>query len=203
MSDNRQRRYEKLWDLQGKALENAPKWARFRSNMLEAFPAPFRSASDPLATTVADAVQMMGDLRPAPDGPAYLGTNSALAYDFSTVKQAAIPAKMGDAHDVIRQVVALFEGAPHWGHPLTMCNVIPQPNTVAIIASMLSQVYSPNILEGEYAWNTHRAELETAGMLARANHDRTHKHANPFDPPCRLMYGKVFTVEAAHLEQVL
>jgi len=46
--------------------------------------------------------------------------------------------------------------------------VIPQPNTVAIVAAMLAQVYSLNILEGEYAWNVHRAELETASMLAGA-----------------------------------
>jgi hypothetical protein len=62
----------------------------------------------------------------------------------------------------------MFEGAPNWGHPLTMCNVVPQANTVAIIAGMLAQVYSLNILEGETAWNVHRAELETAGMLADA-----------------------------------
>jgi glutamate/tyrosine decarboxylase-like PLP-dependent enzyme len=59
----------------------------------------------------------------------------------------------------------MFEGLPNWGDPLTMCNVIPQSNTAAIVASMLSQVFSANILEGEYAWNVHRAELETAGML--------------------------------------
>lgn len=55
--------------------------------------------------------------------------------------------------------------APNWGSPLTMCNVSPQGNTAAIIASMLSQVFAANTLEGEYAWNVHRAELETAGMM--------------------------------------
>jgi glutamate/tyrosine decarboxylase-like PLP-dependent enzyme len=72
---------------------------------------------------------------------------------------------MGDLDTVLDDVVKLFDGAPNWGNPLTMCNVIPQSNTAAIIASMLSQVFSANILEGEYAQNVHRAELETAGML--------------------------------------
>ena len=140
--------------------------------MLAAFPSPYRSADDPLSAAVTEAMRLMEDLRPEPNGPAYLGKDPALTIDFSTVKQASISAKMGDPQEIIRQVVALFEGFPNWGHPLTMCNVVPQPNTVAIIAAMLSQVYSPNLLEGEYSWNVHRAELETAGMLARAFHCR-------------------------------
>ena len=31
---------------------------------------------------------------------------------------------------------------------------------------MISQVFAPNILEGEYSYNVHKAELETAGMVA-------------------------------------
>ncbi len=55
---------------------------------------------------------------------------------------------------------------PIGGHPLTLCNVNPQGNTAAIIAAVLSQLFAPNILEGEYAWNIHQAELESGGMLA-------------------------------------
>jgi L-2,4-diaminobutyrate decarboxylase len=136
--------------------------------MLAAFPSPFRSANDALASSVAQAVRWIDDLRPEPGGPAYLGKDSSLQIDFDKVKAVRIPQRMADASDVIRQVVGLYEGCPNWGHPLTMCNVIPQPNTVAIIAAMLAQIYSINILEGEYAWNVHRAELETASMLASA-----------------------------------
>ena len=31
---------------------------------------------------------------------------------------------------------------------------------------MLPLIFAPNIIEGEYAWNVHKAELESAGMLA-------------------------------------
>lgn len=47
-----------------------------------------------------------------------------------------------------------------------MSNVWPQPNNASIIASMLPLIFAPNIIEGEYAWNVHKAELESAGMLA-------------------------------------
>ena len=158
--------YERNWDDAGRAALGAPRWAQHRSNMLSAFPSPHRAAGDPLAIAIADAVRHIDDLRPEALGPAYLGTNPALTIDFDAVRRATMLPDMTDAADVVREVVRLFEGAPHWGHPLTMCNVIPQPNTVAIIAAMLAQVYSLNILEGEYAWNVHRAELETGAMLA-------------------------------------
>ncbi len=160
--------FEKHFDDQGKVLSAAPRWARYRADMLAAFPSPTRGGSDSLATAIANAVRQIDDLRPEPLGPAYLGKDPRLHIDYDSVRNARIPAHMADPDDVIRQVVGLFEGAPNWGHPLTMCNVVPQANTVAIIAGMLAQVYSLNILEGETAWNVHRAELETAGMLADA-----------------------------------
>lgn len=55
---------------------------------------------------------------------------------------------------------------PNWGHPLTMSNVNPQGNTAAIVAAILTKIFAPNILEGEDAWNTHQAELESGGILA-------------------------------------
>jgi glutamate/tyrosine decarboxylase-like PLP-dependent enzyme len=159
---------ERHWDDAGRASDEAPRWARYRADMLSAFPSPCRSASDPLALAIAEAVQLVDSLRPEPLGPAYLGGNAALAIDFDQVKSARIAPEMASPTDVVRDVVRLFEGGPNWGHPLTMCNVVPQPNTVSILAAMLAQVYSLNILEGEYAWNVHRAELETAAMLADA-----------------------------------
>ncbi len=80
-----------------------------------------------------------------------------MAYKFPDVKNVAIPDKMGDLDKVLDDVVNLFEGAVNRGNPLTICNVIPQPNTAAVIASMLSQVFPANILEGEYAQNVHGA----------------------------------------------
>jgi L-2,4-diaminobutyrate decarboxylase len=147
------------------AHAHAPKWAKYHTDMVSEFPSPFRGTNDPLARQIEKFVGRLDKLRPEKDGPAFLGKSGDLAYAYPEVKNVAIPQKMGDLEAVLDDVVELFEGAPNWGNPLTMCNVIPQSNTAAIIASMLSQVFSANILEGEYAQNVHKAELETAGML--------------------------------------
>ena len=142
-----------------------PKWAKYHGKMSSEFPSPFRGTSDPLAHQIEKFVERLDKLRPEEGGPAFLGKSGGLAYKYPEVKNVAIPQKMGDLDTVLDDVVNLFEGAVNWGNPLTMCNVIPQPNTAAVIASMLSQVFPANILEGEYAQNVHIAELETAGML--------------------------------------
>jgi len=157
--------YEKHWHKDGKAHGAAPKWAKYHTDMASEFPLPYRGGADPLAHQVKKFVEKLDLLRPEKDGPAFLGKSGALTYTYPDVKNVKINQKMGDLDAVLDDVVELFDGAPNWGSPLTMCNVIPQANTAAIIASMLSQVFSVNILEGEYAQNVHRAELETAGML--------------------------------------
>jgi glutamate/tyrosine decarboxylase-like PLP-dependent enzyme len=146
-------------------LSPQPKWAKYHGKMSGEFPSPFRGTDDPLAHQIEKFVERLDKLRPEKGGPAYLGKSGALAYKYPDVKNVSIPQEMGDIDAVLDDVVNLFEGAVNWGNPLTMCNVIPQPNTAAVIASMLSQVFPANILEGEYAQNVHIAELETAGML--------------------------------------
>ena len=142
-----------------------PKWAAYHAKMASEFPSPFRGTPDPLAQQIEKFVDKIDQLRPEKGGPAYLGKSGALKYTYPDVKNVRIGQQMGNLDSVLDDVVGLFEGAANWGNPLTMCNVIPQPNTAAVIASMLSQVFSANILEGEYAQNVHMAELETAGML--------------------------------------
>lgn len=158
--------FEDHWKADGSAHASAPKWAKFRTDMAGEFPLPYRGGKDPLAAQIGKFVEKLDLLRPEKDGPAYLGDDAALAYSYPEVKNVSINQAMGDLDGVLDEVVDLFQGAPNWGSPLTMCNVIPQANTAAIIASMLSQVFSMNILEGEYAQNVHKAELETGGMLA-------------------------------------
>ncbi len=157
--------YEGHWKADGTAHGHAPKWAKYRTDMASEFPSPFRGAKDALALQIEKFVEKIDKLRPEKDGPAYLGDSGAIGYAYPDVKNVKISQEMGDLDTVLDDVVKLFDGAPNWGSPLTMCNVIPQANTAAIVASMLSQVFSANILEGEYAWNVHRAELETAGMM--------------------------------------
>lgn len=157
--------YERHWNADGTAQGQAPKWAKYRAEMASEFPSPFRGAKDHLAQQIGKFVAQLDRLRPEKGGPAYLGDSGALAYSYPEVKNVEISQERGDLDAVLDDVVKLFQGAPNWGNPLTMCNVSPQGNTAAIIASMLSQVFAANTLEGEYAWNVHRAELETAGMM--------------------------------------
>jgi len=151
--------------VEGTAPSPAPTWARYRNKMISEFPSPFRSAKDPLALHIQKFVEKLDQLRPDKDGNAFLGDSGELTYTYPDVKKIEIHQRMGDLDTVLNEVVNLFNGAPNWGSPLTMCNVNPQSNIAAIIASILSQVFAPNLLEGEYAWNVHRAELETAGMM--------------------------------------
>ncbi|WP_298348519.1 pyridoxal-dependent decarboxylase [Runella sp.] len=145
----------------------APQWAKFRLDMLRSFPSPYKNERDSLADGIEDAIRQLDQLKPEKNGgPAYLGTNPALTIDFEDIKDSYLSPKMNTSTEVIRQVIKLFEGLPNWGHPLTMCNVNPQGNTAAIVAAVLSEIFAPNILEGEYAWNTHQAELESGGILA-------------------------------------
>ena len=153
------------WIPDGQARINAPKWAKYRSQMASEFPSPYRGVEDPLAREIGKFVEKLDQLRPEEGGPAYLGDDGTLAYTYPWVKNVKINQEMGNLDLVLEDVVKLFQGAPNWASPLTMCNVNPQANTAALIASMMAQVFAANILEGEYAWNVHRAELETAGML--------------------------------------
>ena len=159
--------YEGHWKSDGVVHEKAPKWAKYHAVMVSEFPSPFRGGKkDALALQIEKFVKRLDLLRPEKGGPAYLGDKPALAYAYPGVKNIAVNQKMGDLDDVIDDVVELYQGAPNFGSPLAMFNVTPQANTAAIIASMLSQVFSTNILEGETSWNVARAELESAGMLA-------------------------------------
>ena len=147
--------------------EIAPPWAKFRSEMLGSFPSPYRGGKDSLAEGINDAIRELEKLKPVKaGGAAFLGSDPALTIDFENVKNSSLEPKMKTSGDVIKQVIKLFEGLPNWGHPLTMCNVSPQGNTAAIVAAILTEIFAPNILEGEYAWNIHQAELESAGILA-------------------------------------
>jgi glutamate/tyrosine decarboxylase-like PLP-dependent enzyme len=159
------RDFHGYWRAEGGASKEAPRWAKYRIQMMGEFPAPTRSARDPLAREIGSFVEKLDRLRPAAQGPAFLGDSGELAYTYPGVKDVKIRQEMGDLDTVLDEVVQLFHGAPNWGSPLTMCNVNPNANLAALMASMMAQVFAANILEGEYAWNVHRAELETAGMM--------------------------------------
>lgn len=155
-----------IWDADGKILGNAPQWAKYRKQLDTEFPTPFKGGTDTLADAMKKAVEMIDSLRPEPGGRAFLGDSSKLDYTFPAVKDAKIPQKAESLDKVMADCVSLFNGMPDVSSPLTMSNVWPQPNNASIIASMLPLIFAPNIIEGEYAWNVHKAELESGGMLA-------------------------------------
>ena len=155
-----------IWNEAGEILGNAPRWATYRKQLNSEFPAPFKNQKDTLPAAMKKAVEMIDALRPTADGPAYLGKSSKLDYTYPEVKDARIPEKAESLDKVMADCVGLFNGMPDVSSPLTMSNVWPQPNNASIIASMLPLIFAPNIIEGEYAWNVHKAELESGGMLA-------------------------------------
>ena len=156
---------ESSWS-NGQVTESAPKWAKYRQVMTGDFPSPFRGADDPLSQAIQKAIEKIDNLRPEKGGPAYLGSSSKLTYDYPNVKAASMKAEPQDLDSVMDETIDLFQGMPNVASPLTMANVWPQPNTASIIASIFPLIFMPNIIEGEYAWNVHKAELESAGMIA-------------------------------------
>ena len=158
--------YEHHWKHDGAVHPHAPKWAKYRTDMASEFPLPYRGGKDPLAEQIGKFVAKLDMLRPEKGGPAYLGDSGDLTWTYPEVKDVKIKQDMGKLDGVLDEVVDMFQGLGNWGSPLTMCNVLPQANTAAIMASMMAQVFAPSLIEGEYSWNVQRAELETAGMMA-------------------------------------
>lgn len=157
---------DNIWH-SGKDEPQGARWKKFRKLMTAEFPSPYRDENDPLAKNIAKAIKLIDDLKQEPDGPAYLGKSSKLNYIYPDVKNTVIGQESMPLDKVIEEAVKLFEGMPNVNSPLTMSNVWPQPNTASIIASILPLLFTPNIIEGEYAWNVHKAELESGGMLSK------------------------------------
>jgi len=161
--------FEALWKPDGSVHDHAPAWAKRRADMRRAFPSPYRDAPpDPLAEELSVAIQQLDQLKPQKPGPGYLGTRTwtdGPPYEEAT--KATLHPQMESVSKVVEQSIKLFEGLPIWNHPLVMPNVIPPANKAAIIAAMMTEVFSPNIIEGEYSWNVEFAELESAAMVAR------------------------------------
>ena len=65
--------YEHHWHSDGSATGEAPKWARYRADMLGEFPSPFRDGSDRPATEIGKFVRKIDQLRPGKGGPGFLG----------------------------------------------------------------------------------------------------------------------------------
>ena len=49
--------YEAHWNADGAAHDQAPKWAKYRTEMASEFPSPFRGSEDPLAQPIKEFVE--------------------------------------------------------------------------------------------------------------------------------------------------
>ncbi|MBD2505363.1 pyridoxal phosphate-dependent decarboxylase family protein [Anabaena azotica] len=160
------------WNKDGSVQASAPRWAALRSDMRNAFPTYYSTdSSDPFADMLHQAIRYLDQLKPpqpqlsASETPGYLGGDPSGPH-YGNVTQTKLGDKMSSIADVLKQAADLFKGMPNWNHPLVMANVIPPANTAAIIAAMMTQVFSPNIIEGEYSWDIERTEMEASAILA-------------------------------------
>jgi len=166
--------YNELWQEDGSINAGAPLWAKSVNEIRNAFPSPFKKKPDRLLEQVTIGIKKLDELKQEHGGPAFLGKGpfNPKGPDYKKAREAQLPHleldKLDDIlKDTIEKSVNLFNGLPNWNHPLAMPNVIPPANIAAIIAAMMTEVFSPNIIEGEYSWNVELSELESAAMLAR------------------------------------
>ncbi len=164
-------KFSAFWNKDGSTQPDAPRWANLRAEMRSAFPTYYSTgASDPFADMVHQAIRYLDRLKPpqstSPTGtPGYLG-NDPTGPHYGRVTEARLGENIASVEEVLEEAAELFRGMPNWNHPLVMPNVIPPANTAAIISAMMTQVFSPNIIEGEYAWDVEKTEMETSAILA-------------------------------------
>lgn len=164
--------FESFWNLDDTTSEKAPVWLKKRRDISKAFPSPYRanpSQPDPLALELAAAITKLDKLKPEKSGHGYLGegSTSPTGPNYKDCVNAKLAPNMETISNVVDDAIDMFKGMPIWNHPLIMPNVIPPANIAAIIAATMTEVFSPNIIEGEYSWNVERGELESAAMVAR------------------------------------
>lgn len=130
-------------------------------NIKNYFASPFQDEDhDAFADLMKEAIKGINSLKPlSRNSSAFLGNNPELTVKRDQAQKTVLKYEGEPLTEVLHHMISTFEGMPNWGHPLNMSNICPQ-------ASMLTQIFSPNILESEYAWNTSVAELESSSILA-------------------------------------
>jgi len=149
------------------------KWRSLLKDIQKSFPSPWKEEGDDqiFENTFLNAVAELNKMKhprmyqEQKAWQGYLGDPDLP--DYSKCKDVQFGNKMKPLNEVIEELVGFFNGMPNWNHPQTMCNVVPPPNTASIIGSTLTQVFSPNILEGEYSWNIAKTEIESGAMLSQ------------------------------------
>ena len=160
LGNNQTKRIETKWRIRLKEIQSA-------------FPSPWKEEGDDqiFENTFLNAVTQLNKLkhpRMYQEQKAWQGYLGEPALpDYSKCKSVKMEKNMKPLNDVIKELIGFFNGMPNWNHPQTMCNVVPPPNIASILGSTLCNVFSPNILEGEYSWNIAKTEIESGAMLAQ------------------------------------
>lgn len=145
-------------------------WVGKRNKIREGFPSPYRDADDDLLQqSINRAIEELNKLKPKKRGWAFLGEEPTCPTgpDYKKARLARLEQKTKGLDDIVQESAALFNGMPHWNHPLTMPNVIPPSNIASITAAFMCNVFNPNLIGGEYSWNVEFSELETTAMISR------------------------------------
>ncbi len=151
---------------------NSAKWRNLIKEIQTAFPSPWKELGEDqiFENTFLNAVNQLDNLkhpRLYKEQKAWQGyIGDPTLPDYSKCKDVRLGYNMTPLDEVIKELVGFFNGMPNWNHPQTMCNVVPPPNIASIIGSTLCQIFSPNILEGEYSWNIAKTEIESGAMLS-------------------------------------
>ncbi len=152
--------------------EGLEKWRIHLKEIQSAFPSPWREVGNDqiFENTFLNAVNQLDKMKhprmykEQKAWKGYLGDPDLP--DYSKCKDVRLGEKMQPLNHVIKDLVGLFNGMWNWNHPQIMCNVVPPSNTASIIGSTLTNIFSPNIIEGEFSWNIAKTEIESGAMLA-------------------------------------
>ena len=175
MSDNYHNLISKSECINNEKNQSKQISAKWRDNLRiiqSVFPSPWKEEGDDqiFENTFQDAINQLNKLKhpriykEQKAWQGYLGDPDLP--DYSNSNKVKLGEHMKPLQEVISELVGFFNGMPNWNHPQTMCNVVPPPNIASIIGSTLCNVFSPNILEGEYSWNIAKTEIESGAMLA-------------------------------------
>jgi glutamate/tyrosine decarboxylase-like PLP-dependent enzyme len=163
---------ENIKNIDNQQNQISAKWRVLLKSIQSSFPSPWKEAGEDqiFENTFLNAVTQLDKMKhpriykEQKAWQGYLG-DPALP-DYSKCKDVKFGNNINPLNKVIEELVYFFNGMPNWNHPQTMCNVVPPPNTASIIGSTLTNIFSPNILEGEYSWNIAKTEIESGAMLS-------------------------------------
>lgn len=159
--------YHSFFKPNDRVRADVPQWVKRRETLKSCFPTYESTSIDTFPDEVRTAMDSITSLKhPKANCPVYYGDASPIV-DYSDVTKAAVPLAGDTIQQVVEDMADLLIGLPNSAHPLHQANVLPNPNKASIIAALIANYTSQNAIEGEYAWNLCKAEMETAAMVAK------------------------------------